>query len=144
LPSSKVEKSCANQSSKDYHWVQADKSSFGEIPYRHTVPTVIIGIANDEARKHKEKVNSKIAMIDGLIGGRVKIGFKQMMCHDKHGGNTTKSVKDFISWLGGEVNFIVHVFIIDLLCDCNSALLCVFLICCKGRHQIHLSNCCIV
>lgn len=35
--------------------------------------------------------------------------FKQVMRHDEQGGNTTKPVKDFVAWLGGEVNVAAHV-----------------------------------
>ena len=51
-------------------------------------PSVIVSISYDKSRQDKKEVYSKIAVIDGLAGTAVVIGFKQMVGYDKHSGYT--------------------------------------------------------
>ena len=63
--SSKIEEQSTDKRSHNYHRMQTNQSAFKEILQRHSIPTVIIGIANDKTRKNEKEVNSQIAMSNG-------------------------------------------------------------------------------
>ena len=83
--------------------MQANETALDETPCVHSIPTVIIRIPDDETREQEEEVNSQIPVIDGLIGGTVKIGLKQVVSHYQKGCHTTQSIKDFVARFRCEV-----------------------------------------
>ena len=69
--------------SRDDHRVETDEASLEKMGSTHLSPTVIIGIANDKARKDKKEVNSQITMIEALVERTGSKCFKHMIPHDQ-------------------------------------------------------------
>ena len=73
---SEVEQCGTEESAENDHRVQTHQTALEEVPRSHSVPAVVVGIANHETRQGKEEIHCKIAMIDGLVGTTMKISFK--------------------------------------------------------------------
>ena len=78
--------------------MQTNQSALEEAPGAHLVPTVIVGIADDKARKCKEEIDRPIPVVDGLVWRHTKISLKEMKTHDQHGRYSAQSVQNFITW----------------------------------------------
>ena len=76
---------------------QTYQPALEEVPGRHFLPAVIVGIADDKAREHEEEVHSQVAVVDRLVGPAVIVGLEQMVGHYEHGCYTAQSVKDLIA-----------------------------------------------
>ena len=77
--------------------MQADDTAFEESADTHPVPTVIIGITDYKARKHKEEVDGKIAVINDLCEMvATRMCFKKMEGYDHNSCHSTQSIQDFI------------------------------------------------
>ena len=70
--------------------MQTDDTAFKESTDAHPVPAIIIGIADYEARKHKEKVYGKITVIDNLREmAATRMCFEKVKGYDHNSGYTT-------------------------------------------------------
>ncbi|GAB3887218.1 hypothetical protein GCM10028825_17840 [Spirosoma agri] len=65
--------------------MQANESTFDEFVCRHRLPSVVIGIANNEARQDKEEINSQITVIDFLVYMTGCVGFKYVKTDNGQG-----------------------------------------------------------
>ena len=82
------------------HRLQTNQAPLEEIPRGHAAPTVVVGITDDEARQHKEKIYGQIAVVKYLIARAGRIGFKKMEGHYNYGRYAAKPVENFESRLG--------------------------------------------
>ena len=66
-----------------------------ESPHGHTVPSVIIGIADDEARQDEEEVHNQIPMVKDCRGrASCSIDIEMMIAQHNEGCHAAKSVKN--------------------------------------------------
>src|SRR5699024_8231811 len=94
----------------DHHRLQPDKAALEEGSRTHPVPTVIVCIADDEARKHEEEIDCQIAMIDNLVQ-MVAAGmrFQQMKGHYHSSRHAAQSVQNLVVRLLGLIrDFYIH------------------------------------
>lgn len=77
-------------------------------PLRHTIPAVIVSIAGNKARQDEKEIYGQITVVDGLVGAAVKISFQQMIAHNKQGGYSSQSVKNFVTGFGGKIYIILY------------------------------------
>jgi hypothetical protein len=81
--------------------MEAYEAAFEEIFQRHLVPAVVVSIAYYEARKHKEKVDGQVPVVDDLfyvIASRKSLENVEYDYHDC--GYTAQSVEDFVMAFG--------------------------------------------
>lgn len=75
-----------------------------ESPHGHTVPSVIIGIADNEARENEEEVYSQIYMIKYCRDrASCSIDIEMMIAQHYEGRYTAKSVKNLIARFGLQI-----------------------------------------
>ena len=67
--------------------MEAHKTPLEEIPRRHPVPAVVVGVADDKAGEREEKVDGEVAVIEDLCGGAVGVGLEEVKGHDDQGGH---------------------------------------------------------
>ena len=80
----------ADNATYNYHRMQADDTAFEESADTHPVPAVIIGITDYKARKHKEKVDGKIAVVNDLCEMvATRMCFKKMEGYDHNSCHST-------------------------------------------------------
>ena len=82
-----VEERCAQRTAEDDHRMEAHKTPLEEIPRRHPVPAVVVGVADDKAGEREEKVDGEVAVIEDLCGGAVGVGLEEVKGHDDQGGH---------------------------------------------------------
>ena len=73
------------------------ESAFEETPSGHFAPTVVVGIADNKARECKEKINTKVAVVDNLVRGTLGIGLQKVENYDHNCRNTTQTVENFVA-----------------------------------------------
>jgi len=100
----KPEERGSHNASHDHHRLQPDKAALEEGSRTHPVPTVIVCIADDEARKHEEEIDCQIAMIDNLVQ-MVAAGmrFQQMKGHYHSSRHAAQSVQNLVVRLRGQI-----------------------------------------
>lgn len=80
---------------QDDERMQADQSSFKEIPDGHGVPSVVIRMGHDVTGEHEEKIHGEIAVVDKeFMVISFAEQFKGVHDDDHDGGDTAKGVKD--------------------------------------------------
>ena len=89
------------------HGVQADEASLEEVAQgQRFAPTVVVGIADDEAGEDEEEIHGQVAMVDdgdeGASGGEGQ-SLEDVVEHHEQGCHPTQSVQDFIMRLGVHV-----------------------------------------
>ena len=93
---------------KFFRVLQAYKAAFDEFPGRHRFPAVVIGIADDKAGKHEEKIDGQVAVVDDLVHMAGGVGFKDVEPYDDNGGYAAQPVKNvvvvfFTAWGNGRM-----------------------------------------
>ena len=91
-----------------HHGVQAHQPALEEAPYRHAVPAVVIRIADDEARQHKEEIHSQVPVVNHLVGRPCGIRFQQVEQHYDDGRDAAQPVQNLITWLGSQIHMVCH------------------------------------
>ena len=83
--------------------MQADKAAFEEVAQRQPLlsrsrPAVVIGIADDKARKHEEEVHGQMAMIEDINGAAFRKGktFEHMIPHHHQCSRSAQAVQQLI------------------------------------------------
>lgn len=99
---------CTYHCAHDDHRVKTYEAALEEAPGGHSVPTIVVGITDDETGEDKEEIDSEIAVIDMLLAAPWCVGFEQVEQYNKYCGYTAESVKDLISRLGCEVFGCLH------------------------------------
>ena len=94
--------------------MQTDESTLEEVPVTHLAPSVVVGIADDEAREHEEEVHRQIAMVDVLRAKLRDVSLEAMEEEYHQRSYAAQSVQYLISRLGRQVNVFVlcHYFVI--------------------------------
>ena len=85
--------------------MQADDAPLEEGAQRHAVPTVVVGIAYHEARKHEEEINGQIAVVDDLhqmVAARM--GLEQVEDDYHQRGYATQAVQYLVVRLRSKVS----------------------------------------
>ena len=83
--------------------MQADEAAFEEVAQRQPLlsrsrPAVVIGIADDKARKHEEEVHGQMAMIEDINGAAFRKGktFEHMIPHHHQCSRSAQTVQQLI------------------------------------------------
>ena len=84
------------------------KAAFDEFPGRHRFPAVVIGVADDKAGKHEEKIDGQVAVVDDLVHMAGGVGFKDVEPYDDNGGYAAQTGKYvvvvfFTAWGNGRM-----------------------------------------
>ena len=87
----------------DDHRMQADEPPLEEIFERHAVPAVVVGIADDEARKHEEEIDGQIAVVENLESLSPGVGLEEVEGHHDQRRHAAKSVEDLVAGFGGQI-----------------------------------------
>jgi len=94
-----VERRGADQHTHHHHRMQADQTALEEIAVGHASPAVVVGIADDEARKDKEEIDGQIAVVDDLVGMARGMRLEKMKSHDDQRRDAAQTVEDRIMGL---------------------------------------------
>ena len=70
-----VEEQGANEGTADDHRMKANETTLEEGPCCHSVPTVVVGIADDKAGENEEEVNGQITVVQRMDGTKSEMGF---------------------------------------------------------------------
>ena len=103
-----VEETHAHQHTENHHGVKSCHTALEEVLHRHLVPTVIVGIADDEAAQGEEEIHGQIAMREKKtdIFGRITL---HEVIEDHHqGGHPSQSIQNFVSGFAFQV--LIHKF----------------------------------
>jgi hypothetical protein len=72
--------------------MQANKTTLEELPRSHLTPTVVVGVADNETRKNKEEIDSKIAVVDFLVEVARSESLKDMKPYNHQRRNTSQTI----------------------------------------------------
>ena len=76
--------------------MQTYESPLEELPHTHTPPTVVIGVADDKARKYEEEIDGQIAVIDTLVEVARGKGFEEVKTYHRQGRHAAQAVENGI------------------------------------------------
>ena len=79
--------------------MQTDQTALEEIAVGHASPAVVVGIADDEARKDEEEIDGQIAVVDDLVGMARGMRLEKMKGHDDQRRDAAQTVEDRIMGL---------------------------------------------
>ncbi len=83
------------------HRMQPNEAPSEKRPERHAPPpTVVVGIADDEAREQEEEVDGQIAVVEPLVEGTRGESLEDMVPDDEQGGDAAQSVEDVVMGFG--------------------------------------------
>ena len=80
--------------------MQTYESPFEKLPHTHTPPTVIIGVADDKARKYEEEIDGQITVIDTLVEVARGERFEEVKTYHRQGRHAAQAVEDLVMLLG--------------------------------------------
>ena len=93
----------ANDGTYYYHGMQAYETTFEEVAQCEALavipmPTVVIGITDDETREHEKEVHAQMSMIEGIYATTLGKGksLENVIEKYKNRGHATQTVKQFI------------------------------------------------
>ena len=73
--------------------MQTDEPSRDKLPYRHSFPPVVIGVADHEPRQNEEEIDGQIAVVDSLIDVTCRKGFEHVKPDDHQRRYAAQSVE---------------------------------------------------
>ena len=73
--------------------MQTDEPSRDKLPYRHSFPPVVIGVADHEPRQDEEEIDGQIAVVDSLIDVTCRKGFEHVKPDDHQRRYAAQSVE---------------------------------------------------
>ena len=62
------------------------------------LPTVIVGISDDEAREQEEEIDGQVAMVEALVDGTCGKALEDVVADDQQGCYAPQSVQKFVVW----------------------------------------------
>ena len=80
--------------------MQTYESPFEKLAHTHTPPTVVIGVADDEARKDKKEIDRQIAVIDTLVEVTRSKSLEEVETYHRQGRHAAQAVENGIVLLG--------------------------------------------
>ena len=86
------EKHSSDKHPHHHHRLQPDQTTLKKGTDSHLIPTIVVSITDHKPRKHKEKINGQITMIDHLIQVAGRMSFEQMKKYNQNSSNTSKSL----------------------------------------------------
>ena len=73
--------------------MQTDEPSRDKLPYRHSFPPVVVGVADHEPRQNEEEIDGQIAVVDSLIDVTCRKGFEHVKPDDHQRRYAAQSVE---------------------------------------------------
>ena len=92
-----VEPECTNECAHYDHRLEPNQSPQIEVPLRHALPAVVVGISDDEARQNEKEVDGEIAVVYYLVAWAGGICLEEMENNDEHGGYASKAVENLVA-----------------------------------------------
>ena len=89
----KVEHDGPDHRADYHHRMQTDEPSRDKLPYRHSFPPVVIGVADHEPRQDEEEIDGQIAVVDSLIDVTCRKGFEHVKPDDHQRRYAAQSVE---------------------------------------------------
>ena len=89
----KIEQRRTDGHAQHHHGLQADQAPLEETADGHPPPTVVVGVADDEAGENEEEINGQVSVIDFLVQMTGGVGFEQMEADDRQGCHSAQSVQ---------------------------------------------------
>ena len=89
----KVEHDGSDHRADYHHRMQTDEPSRDKLPYRHSFPPVVVGVADHEPRQNEEEIDGQIAVVDSLIDVTCRKGFEHVKPDDHQRRYAAQSVE---------------------------------------------------
>ena len=98
-----VKEDSPQQHSHDHHGLKAHQPPLAEVPQGHVSPAIVIGVSDDEAGQHEEKVHGQITVVDDLVRMELEVpgaAFKHVEQNYHDSGHPAEAVQSGVVRFG--------------------------------------------